>query len=154
MITNEEIKKNLNELRIIGPNPEFKRALKAVVLNHKPERRVSFRLPFFRIAGALAVFVLIVTALTLELSPTPVLSSSFNPDALEKEFENLTINVQIEEIEYREKANQTIASALNEIENTNVKHLNSSLLQDEADNINLNDSTNPEIDALLETVIF
>lgn len=154
MITNEEIKKNLNNLRIIGSSPEFKKTSRALVLSYKPETATLFGMPLLKIAGAFAVFILLIAALTFELSPTPVLSSSFNPNYLQNEIETLTVSVQIEEVEYREKANETLVSALNEIENTNVKHLNNSLLQSEAEGINLHDSTNPEIDAMLETVIF
>jgi predicted metalloprotease len=154
MITNEEIKKSLNKLRVIGPDPEFKKSSRTLILNYKPEKATFSGVLFLRLAGAFAVLILVIATLSLELSPTPVLSSSFNPNSLQREFENLTINVQIEEIEYHEEANQAIVSALNEIENTNVKHLNDSLLRGEAESIELDDSTNPEIDALLETVIF
>ena len=153
MITNEKIKKSLKGLQIIEPDPVFKRSVRALVLSHQPRKAVAFRLPVFKIGSVLAVIVLVITALTMEFSPTPVLSSSFNPGSLEKEFNSLTINVQFEEAEYREEANKTIASALNEIENTSVKHLNNSLLQNEAGNLEFQDSTNPEIDMLLETVI-
>jgi hypothetical protein len=157
MITNEEIKKGLRELRAIRPDAAFKKGLRAVVLNHQPEKTASFRLPlpFLKIGGVLAVIALVITALTIELSPTPALSSSFNAGSLEKEFDSLTINVQIEDARYSERANQTIASALNEIENTNVKHLNNSLItKEEADILEIESATNPEIDTLLDTVIF
>ncbi len=154
MITNEEIKKNLGKLRIVEPDPGFKRTSRSLILSYKSEKKIFFGMPFLKVAGAFAVLMLVITAVAFEFSPTPVLSSSFNSGSLQKEFENLSINTGIEEAKYRESANQTIVSALNEIENTNVKHMNDSLLRDEADNINLDDSTNPEIDALLETVIF
>jgi len=50
--------------------------------------------------------------------------------------------------------NKAIASALNEIQNTSVRHLNNSLLKSEEADINLNDSINPQIDELLEKAIF
>jgi len=154
MITNEEIKKSLSELKVVSPDAAFKRAVKAMILSRVPEKTVSFRFPFLKIGSVLAAIILIITAFTMEFSPTPALSSSFNPGSLEKEFQGLTINVQIEEVEYRERANQTIASALNEIENTNVKHMNNSLIEGEAESIGIESATNPEIDALLDTVIF
>jgi hypothetical protein len=155
MITNKEIKKSLNNLRVLEPDQGFKSASKAFILSQAPERRAApLRLPFLQIAGAFATLILVVSILTIELTPTPVLSSSFNPDYLQNEFETLVVNVQIEEVEYRKEANATIASALNEIENTEVKHLNNSRLQGEAENIRLEDSTNPQIDSMLETVIF
>lgn len=154
MITTEEIKKNLAELKSINPDQSFKKASRAMILSRKNEEKwVFFGVPLSRVAGGFALLLLIIASLTLELSPTPAISASFNPNYLQNEFETLTINAQIEEIAYREKANQTIASALTEVENTSVQHLNGARLREEAGDIELDDSTNPEIDVLLEKVI-
>ncbi|MFH0712443.1 MAG: hypothetical protein V2A55_01090 [Candidatus Jorgensenbacteria bacterium] len=154
MITSENIKKSLEGLKVIEPDPGFKRTSRALILNYKSEKNVFFGMPFLKVVGAFAVLIIVVTAVVFEFSPTPVLSSSFNSSSLQKEFDGLSINTQIEETKSQERANETIVSALQEIENTNVKHLNDSLLRGEAEGIHLDESTNPEIDALLETVIF
>ena len=108
MITHEEIRENLAKFRLIEPDPAFKRMSRTLVLSSKSEKRVFFGVPLLKVIGAFAVLVIVVTALAFEFSPTPVLSSSFNPNSLQKEFENLPINTQIEETAYREEANQTI----------------------------------------------
>lgn len=156
MMTTEEIKKNISKLKLISPDPAFKNSLRALILSQKTEKkRMFFGLPFLKVEGVFAFFALIIliaAALTFELSPRPAISASFNPNYLQNEFETLAINTQIEEVKYRTKTNQTIHSALSEIETTEAKHLNDSLLEDEAENINLTDSTNSVIDKLLEEV--
>ncbi len=156
MLTNEEIIKKLNKFKDIAPDPSFVKTSRTLILAHKPHKRSGWSsLPFWGLAGALAILILIASISFFGLaSPRPVLSSSFNPHDLEEEFKRLTINIQLEELKYRTKANQTIASALNEIKDTNVRHLNSFLLESEEESITIEESTNPEIDVLLEKVIF
>lgn len=156
MNINKEIITQLKKLRFIEPDPAFVRGSRSLILS---TNRVPARPHIWLWASAATVtftLFIIVAAASYHtfFSPKPTLSSSFNSKSLEQEFNNLTINIRLEEIEYQQKMNQVIVSALNEIQNTHPSHLNNSLLKSEEADIYLDESINPRIDKLLEKVIF
>lgn len=81
--------------------------------------------------------------------------SSLDGEKLNQELDSLTISIELDEIEYSQAAiNNTIASALSEISNDNIRHLNRELLEEEQGQIDFDYSNGDEIDELLDTVIF
>ena len=67
----------------------------------------------------------------------------------------MNINVELQEISYRQDVNKTISSAISEIGSTNANHLNKDVLNAESEKFNLDAlESNPQIDRLLEQVIF
>ncbi len=157
MNNHEHIIKALRRFKTIEPEPTFARTSRALILETKKRNPLGaiFRLP--RLAPVLyggALILLLLTASYLVFVPSkPVVSAAFSPENLTKELANLSINIELREVSYRQSANLAIASALTEIENTSVKHLNQTLLESEEENINLEGSVNPEIDELLNAVI-
>jgi len=93
-------------------------------------------------------------SLSFVLPGKQVSSASLDSQKLNQEFNNLSINIQLDEISYRQDVNQTIASALSEISGTNAKHLNSSILEKEISGLKINQNQNGEIDEMLESVMF
>ena len=156
MDTNKEIITQLKKLHSIEPDPAFIRSSRSLILS---TNRVPARPRIWLWAGAATVtftLFIIVAAASYQtfFPPKLTVSSSFNSESLEQEFQNLTINIQLEEIKYQQKVNQAIVSALNEIQNTHPSHLNNSLLESEEADIYLDESINPRIDKLLERAIF
>ncbi|MCP6720065.1 MAG: hypothetical protein KJI72_01920 [Patescibacteria group bacterium] len=154
MNTNKEIITQLKRLRYIEPDSAFARGSRSIVLSVNHGRTRSQIWLWTSATAVTFLFLAAVISYNALFSSKPVLSSSFNPESLEQEFSNLTINIQLEEIKYQQSVNQAIASALNEIQNTYPRHLNNSLLESEEAGINLDESINPYIDELLEKAIF
>lgn len=153
MKQNQDITEKLNSLRFIEPDAAFARTSKTLIFNSEPAVK-TWSFPVWRLASSAVLATILLTFIFYQaVRPEPVLSSSFNPQSLAQEFKNLTINVQIQEISYRQEMNQTVSSALNEVKSTNASHLNQSILQSENSVLELQDSINPEIDKLLEKVI-
>lgn len=152
---NQDLIQKLNNLKFIEPDAVFVKKCRSEILALKPRKPFAFAWPVLIWSGGFAVLliaaILSFTTTTQKQLPT----TSLNSHKLNQEFDNLTINIQLQEIRYQQNINQTIASALNEIGDTNTKHLNSSILEKEkSDLLNVNQSQNPEIDQLLESVIF
>jgi hypothetical protein len=100
----------------------------------------------FVVVGALAIFTILPAALPLSNS-----STALSADAIQKEFDNLSIGVQLKELEYSQE--DSIVSALNEIRETRAQHLNADLLNQESSLGDIPTSNNKEIEKLLNQVI-
>ncbi len=147
--------KQLKTLSTIEPDEHFVAATRRGILALPRNRNRAWGiLPLWATAFAMLV-VSIVTATSLT-RPSPALSAVGNPEALSQEFNDLTINVELQAITYHQTVDQTIASALSEISSNSMRHLNQELLRSEEDrfNVPVNDTNNSQIDTLLNKVIF
>lgn len=97
------------------------------------------------IVGALAIFTVLPAILPFSES-----STALSADAIQKEFDNLSIGVQLKELEYNQE--DSIVSALNEVRETRARHLNTDLLNQESALGDLPVSNGAEIDALLKQI--
>jgi len=151
---NNDLRIQLKKLKGIQPDPDFIRRSKSVIIAlHPHPAAMRFRVPFSLFwAGAMAVVLLL--AVVIFPAEQSVSISSLNPDRLAQELNDLDINVQLKEIKYYQTSNQEIALAINEIGDTRTRHLNSALLESELENVETQTATNPEIDQLLDEVIF
>jgi len=154
---NNEILKALRALRAIEPDPVFAKTSRALILGAEKTGRLSGLFPLPPLVqilyGGAVVAVLLVASYFLLIPSQPVVSAALNPENLTKELVNLSINIQLKELSYQQNANAAIASALSEIQNTSVKHLNQTLLEGEEETINVEGAMNPAIDKMLESVI-
>lgn len=156
MSMHEEHIHQLKQLRSIAPDPAFLARSKNSILNSRKAagfKLSDFKMPVWAFAGlaAVAVFALGISLSLSFLSPKPVLSA-LDPSKLNKEFDNLGINIQLREIKYEQAIDQTITSAISEIGSSGTRHLNSSLLEQEQKNIEDNFENHSEIDELLEAL--
>lgn len=154
---NRDLIKKLNNFKLIEPDKTFFQKCRGQILalNSKPEKRFVLSWPIFALSGAFAVIVLIgVLSLTFIFPKEQVSSASFDSQKLSQEFNNLSINIQLKEIKYHQDVNQTIASALSEISGTKTRHLNSSILEKEINDLEINQNQNGEIDEMLKSVMF
>jgi hypothetical protein len=119
------------------------------------ERKFKFIFkPMHAFSGAFAVIAVAFLAFYLFNSGSGAgKTASLDPQNLLQEINGLSAGIEVGQLSYQDDANQTIASALNEITNTKTRHLSNALLQNEEDGLNLNDSTNPQIDNLLNQVV-
>lgn len=149
-----EILRQLHNLRSITPDPAFSARSRSLILEKtKPP---FFAWPVLAYAGVFAVILVVsFSIITLFQARTPSLSlSSLNTTNLDQELKNLGINFQLEELSYQQAVNQTIASALGEISDNQIGHLNPSLLEAEKENAELETFSNPQIEKLLNEVLF
>ena len=123
---NQQIIQKLKKLSNIEPDPSFVEGSRRLILAMPPKRKslVTF-MPIWGWAGALALFILVTALSYISLISVerPTVSYFFNANDLSQEFNNLSINIQLEEINYQQEIDRVIASALYEISNTNSNHL-------------------------------
>ncbi len=156
---NNQLIEQLKRLKTIEPDPIFKERGRVLILarTKKLAPRFRFSLPILTWSGVFAAVVIILTIATADLAkPKEALSSSFDSKKLNEEFSNLNVNIQLNEIKYQQNVNQTINSALTEISQTQAKHLNQSILQKEASDLDFSSETqskSQQIDQLLDNVL-
>lgn len=150
----QEIIYKLNKLKGIEPDPTFVKKCRFLILEKASQKPVLVLWPRLIWIGALAGLLLIIALPNLINRKQLNAASLNNVERLSREFNELTINIQLKEISYQQNINQAIASALTEISDTQVKHLNQSVLQEENNNFNVPDDQNQKINDLLDKVIF
>jgi len=150
----KDIIQQLHSLRLIEHDSQFKERSRSLILSHKIEKeRKFFTLPTWIWAGAFAALLLSFSIYRLFFAPAAISLSSFDAQTLADEFNNLKINIQLEEISYQQSINQAMASAFSEITNGETRHLNPTLLESEKKNLNLEETPNPEIENLLHQIL-
>ncbi len=153
----KEIIQKINKLKQILPSPELAtRGRVMIFANDLPHNNNNRRVaPWLIWASGFALAILVAAVSITNLNNSnQALAASLNPEKLTQEFNDLTINIELQNISYHQDVNQSIASALNEIGSNQAKHLNPDILQSEEQNLNLNSGTNPKIDQLLNKIIF
>ena len=145
----------LKTLKYIKPSEEFAFLSKQAILQTSRRRAFDFSF-FFRplyVGGFASVFAfLLALSFILPKSQEQVYASLDLKD-LTSELDDVTISVQLREIEYNKSIETTIASALKEISSDEAKHLNPSLLQEEKGDVNEIDDVSQQIDKLLQEVL-
>lgn len=153
---NPEIAKKLHMLRAISPDrgamERGKREILAIP-NGGFSVRVFWReQPAWRrtLAYAFAVaLLLIIPALSVNRGPS--LSSLKDADKLSAEAASLPISIELREVRYQENRNELIGEAITEIEDTNVRHLKTNIIESELESASPS-SNEDEIERLLEQI--
>lgn len=153
---NQFLIKQLEKFRIIEPDEIFLGRSRALVIahtlqeNHHYHHHIEWRTLLWAasVAGVLTIAVMIPRVIG-----RPHMSA-LDQDRLIKEMNALSINIQLKEIAYQEEVNQVIASALTEISNTDIRHLNTKVLEAEQEKFNFESSQDKTIDELLNKVLF
>lgn len=147
----EHIIHKLKKLNTIEPSPLFREKSRGLVLCVTPRPVIDWKSLVWAGVFSMALLLLVVVKTLTGAGSSPV---SLDTDRLKGELRNLSINIQLNEIAYGQRVNQTIAAAIDEITNDQIKHLNKNLLESEDDAINLEESNGSEVDTLLEKVLF
>lgn len=107
-------------------------------------------------AGSFAALLLVITLSLVFFSGRGSSAyASLDMDDLQTELQELTINITLDEVAYSESVNETVALALQEISNdSDVRHLNTNLLEAEQEMLKFDSQDGGKIDALLDTVLF
>ena len=150
----QDILEQLKSLKSIAPDADFSARTKRLVLA-APVTLPVWRGVFVRSRLAFAAVAMAVVALLVVFLPgAPRTVPIASAEALNNEFSNLSINIELQQISYNQSANQTISSALSEISGNTPDHLNPAVLQAEASSVDPNaPASNPEIEKLLNQVI-
>ncbi len=152
---NDQIIRQLRRLKSIEPDPSFVLGSRRSILAIKKQEPVfAFTWPNLRFVGAFAGLVAVLVTSIFLFSGKSAPSALASPEVLSKEFSNLNINIELQEIDYRQNVNQTITSAISEISDNKARHLNQDVLNSESNNLNLDAAgSDPQIDQLLNSVI-
>lgn len=148
----DKIIEQLKTLKSVKPDETFKDSTKRMVLAAEPKTSSMPKIiPEWGWAVGFAL-ILLVAGSALVITPTTSVQS-FDTTELQSELSNL--NIEVNEITYTEKTNQTITSALNEISNTQTNHLNKSLLEREKNSLDsIQDSNDSDdINKILNNII-
>jgi len=155
-----EIINQLKKLKSIEPNEAFWQRSKSLILIQRPAPVFSvkywFSAPVLNLAAVFAVLVVFVVGLNFYFSTDAakvLATTSLDAQSLSREFQELNINIQLEEVKYEQGVNQTITSALTEIGSNSIKHLNPALLESEQKNFSSDDLNGEQIDKLLDQLI-
>ncbi len=162
---NLDIIQKLNKLKNLEPDKKFTAYCRNQILETiTPKTKmgglnwawpIQIHWPAFAWAGAITTLILVVFAsYSVNRSNNILNATSFDSSKLNKEFNDLTINIQLDEISYQQIVNQTIASALTEISENKIKHLNTSVLEKEQKNMLLDNPNEDQIDELLKKIMF
>lgn len=154
---NDEIIKKLQLFKNVSPDAAFSARLKKDIFEYTPKSSFAvlvhtqwFKTGAFSLAGA-AVAIIVTTLIFFAPTRNPAIASLENAQ-LTKELNGFSINIQLQEITYHNNADRVIASAINEIRNTETRHLNTSILKEEQGVFGDIKTKNVEIDALLNTL--
>ncbi|TSA44282.1 hypothetical protein D4R51_04145 [bacterium] len=150
---NDQIIRQLKKLKAIEPDPHFVAGSRRMILAFNKQELV-FAWPSLRMAGVFAGIIAVLTTSIFLFSGNSASTALASPEDLNREFSNMNINIELKEIEYRQNVNQTIASAITEISNNNLSHLNQDILKSEGSGLDLNAfNSDSRIDQLLDKII-
>lgn len=155
----QDIIKQLKKLRAVEPDAEFVRRSRSLLFREATPVLAAF--PFasvtrrqWNMLGLAAGFALLMIAI---LSPFTLgdrhTLSALSAEAINREFDNLSINVQLEEMTFNENARDTIASAITEITDNKTQHLSSQLLETEIESFDIPAEDSDEINELLREIL-
>lgn len=145
-----DIFEQLKDLRSVAPDADFAARTKRIILAEPRGRAVWPTLVGWPkvVFGGLATAAVLLLAVILPGMPKTVPIAS--AEALNNEFNGLSINIELQQISYNQNVNQTIASALSEITTNKLNHLNPAVIQAEGNSLDPNlPASDPQIDALL-----
>lgn len=158
----KEIISQLEKLKSVNPDQAFFLRSKKTVLAIEPERQrfLGFGLfsPMF-LGGAFVVLLAVAAGFLVFFSPAITgmpAYASLNSENLNKELDSLTINIQLQEIQYRQSIEKTVNSALHEVGNSETRHLSRDVLEQEKSAFNAlpsSSTSSKTIDALLDKII-
>ncbi|MFA5084633.1 MAG: hypothetical protein WC475_04650, partial [Candidatus Paceibacterota bacterium] len=111
----------LKKLKQIQPDAEYSRISKLAILNAP----ILARRPVFnwQLAFTMTGLLLILVSGSLIHNLKPA-APHLNAQALENEFNDLDIDIQLAKIDYAQKADETVSLALKEITSKQTSHLN------------------------------
>ncbi len=140
---------NLERLSALEPSPSFVRRTRRAIV--QPRAR-WFALP--RVAvGTLAFATLAILAIVAPISfSNPGVAPALSADAINREFDNLSIAITLGKLQYDYPSNRTITNAVLEITDTKTPHLNGDVLKSEQDAAASIGASEDQIDVLLEQV--
>ncbi|MEK7630034.1 MAG: hypothetical protein AAB432_01455 [Patescibacteria group bacterium] len=151
---NQDHIQKLKKLKLIEPDPVFLKKSRVLILSAKSVNTSAFRWPVL-VWTMSSVFAVLIIGFIVSISilpAKPVLSAALDTQSLNNEFTNLNISIQLQEINYDQSVGQTINSAIGEIKNNAVKHLNDAVLKNESAGLNLEESSS-QINQLLDNLV-
>lgn len=147
----------LNQFRHLKPSADFALQSKRMIFKASSENsfgnsnNYTFLFKKFSLIG-FALASLLVAIIINSLGNKPYVSASLNSANINKELDNV-INIELKQINYEQKANSAVNSALTEISNNKTQHLNSSVIQSEEADFNIDESKSDTVDELLNQII-
>lgn len=150
----EHIIKQLKNLQTIEPDNGFvsrTRNIFTPTTITTPSRSFSFF--NWQYASAFALVLLCVLAVPFFAFTPEETLASLDTEVLASEIQSLPINVELKELDYNQKAQDTITIAVSEVSNTDTNHLNESLIRKEEEIIKAEEKVDSKVDDLLNQAI-
>ncbi|TSC52012.1 MAG: hypothetical protein LiPW41_560 [Parcubacteria group bacterium LiPW_41] len=152
----EHIIKQLKNLQTIEPDNGFVSRTRNIFTPNTisiatPSRSFSFF--NWQYASAFALVLLCVLAVPFFAFTPEETLASLDTESLASEIQSLPINVELKELNYNQKAQETITNAVSEVSNTDTNHLNESLIRKEEEIIKAEEKVDSSVDDLLNEVI-
>jgi len=154
----DPIIQQLKKLRNIEPEREFLVKSKNVILLsniNQPKFFLRKYAGWLSLSFAVFCLVLIFIVYPIRKSSLPIASA----ETLSREFEDLSINITLKNVNYSQNMNQTINSAISAIANNKAAHLDHIVLEQEFQKIENNNSSSTnqtstdQIDNLLNQIL-
>lgn len=140
---------NLERLSRLEPSQAFVRRTRRSLVKPK---LVWFSFSKITV-GALATATLALIAMIAPISFSNTgVAPALSADALNREFDNMSIAITLNKLQYDYSANRTIANAVLEITETKTSHLNGDVLKSEENTLGTTDTTSEQIDSLINEI--
>lgn len=153
----DELNTVFSSFRRIQPNPNFALATKLAILDSK--KRVS---PFAQVAnyafalGLASLFMVVMAGASALFRTSVPLLTDAGAESLVKEAGKVSrdIDIQLQEIDYYALTAKQSTLALNEAYDSDVNHINDSVIQREAGRTNYSNPRNNEVDSMLNEAAY
>lgn len=156
----QDLIKQFESIRSLEPDPGFVSNSKNIICAVKPERGFGiFRAFQPAFLGSFAVMVAVVMGAYFVGSrgESTLGYTSLNGERISNELDGANIDIELQELAYKQSINSAVASALQEIGNDRVSHLNGPLLKSESAGFSVQqktDETGTKIENLLDAAMF
>lgn len=151
----QDLIKQLKLLKGIEPSKAFSSRLKSLLLDAHDDSAIM-ETPviagniwsFWKMTLAMAS-ILVLVVVNHFIAPQNLALAGLIDSKLNDEINQINTEIERPALDYYTNSNKVVASALDAISKDKVSHLNSSLLQKEAGNLNLENPVNKNIDSML-----
>lgn len=151
----QNLREQLKRFRKIEPDQAFLRKSRVLILSLGKEKKINFFRSYVTAwaASFAVVFLLVLGYLFIpaQSGQVPIASA----ETLNKELNDMNVNITLSEVSYNNQINQTINNTLSAVVSNKAPHLNSDVLQSESQKITgaAGSSTSAEVNDLLNQVL-
>lgn len=153
-MTDNSLEENLKKLsRVLMPDEQYSRRSFNAIIQSKLAPKTTPPLPNFVYRLGFIMTVMIVSVLIAIKNDVPLKVAGLDAQGLKAEAEELEIQLRLAEISSYQKQQRTVGAALKETSHNDPGQLSTTLLQKEADSLNIDTNINQDIDSALKELL-